>query len=89
MFGTLFKKTPVVTEAEKPRLDSNDENSVSVNPGDEQDVDPLDENLLQGQDHVHYETLNWFHCGVLMIAECISLGILSLPAAMAKLGLIP
>jgi hypothetical protein len=53
------------------------------------EVDPLAEDLILSQDHVHYKTLNWWHCGILMIAECISLGILSLPAALAKLGLIP
>jgi hypothetical protein len=53
------------------------------------EVDPLAEELIPNQDHVHYKTLNWWHCGILMIAECISLGILSLPAALATLGLLP
>ena len=50
--------------------------------------DPLD-NASDIDDHVHYKTLKWWHCGILMIAECISLGILSLPHAMAVLGLLP
>ena len=53
------------------------------------EVDPLAEELIPGQDHVHYKTLSWWHCGILMIAECVSLGILSLPAALATLGLLP
>jgi hypothetical protein len=40
-----------------------------------------------GPGEVDYRGLNWWHCGVLMIAECISLGVLSLPDAMAVLGL--
>ncbi|KAL4806295.1 amino acid transporter [Aspergillus unguis] len=38
---------------------------------------------------VKYRTLEWWQCGMIMIAETISLGILSLPSAMATLGLVP
>ncbi|KAA8650817.1 uncharacterized protein ATNIH1004_003506 [Aspergillus tanneri] len=38
---------------------------------------------------VKYKVLKWWQCGLLMVAETISLGILSLPAAVAGLGLIP
>ncbi|RAQ51827.1 amino acid transporter [Aspergillus flavus] len=38
---------------------------------------------------VKYRTLRWWQCGMIMIAETISLGILSLPSAMAALGLVP
>lgn len=48
-----------------------------------QDGEVVDKNL------VDYQTMNWFHGGMLMIAECISLGILGLPNAMAQLGLFP
>jgi hypothetical protein len=37
---------------------------------------------------VKYKTCEWWNVGFLMIAECISLGILSLPHAMATLGLV-
>ncbi|KAF2809538.1 amino acid transporter [Mytilinidion resinicola] len=33
--------------------------------------------------------MEWWHCGVLMLAETISLGVLSLPQAVATLGLVP
>jgi hypothetical protein len=36
-----------------------------------------------------YRTLTWWQCGMIMIAETISLGILSLPSAVAVLGLVP
>jgi hypothetical protein len=36
-----------------------------------------------------YRTLLWWQCGMIMIAETISLGILSLPSAVAVLGLVP
>ncbi|TID15516.1 N amino acid transport system protein [Venturia nashicola] len=48
-----------------------------------QEGELVDKNL------VDYQTMNWFHGGMLMIAECISLGILGLPNAMAQLGLFP
>ncbi|KAE8146781.1 amino acid transporter [Aspergillus avenaceus] len=38
---------------------------------------------------IKYRTLRWWQCGMIMIAETISLGILSLPSAMAALGLVP
>jgi hypothetical protein len=47
-------------------------------------ADPLASDEGSG---VKYKTCEWWHVGILMIAECISLGILSLPHAMATLGL--
>ncbi|KAJ5091054.1 hypothetical protein NUU61_005924 [Penicillium alfredii] len=38
---------------------------------------------------VKYRTLHWWQCGMIMIAETISLGILSLPSAVATLGMAP
>ncbi|KAB8224496.1 transmembrane amino acid transporter protein-domain-containing protein [Aspergillus novoparasiticus] len=38
---------------------------------------------------VKYKVLKWWQCGLLMVAETISLGILSLPAAIANLGFVP
>lgn len=49
-------------------------------------ADPFgDEELAE----VKYRTLQWWQCGMIMIAETISLGILSLPSAMAVTGLVP
>ncbi|OJJ45993.1 hypothetical protein ASPZODRAFT_132969 [Penicilliopsis zonata CBS 506.65] len=38
---------------------------------------------------IKYKTLKWWQCGLLMICESVSLGVLSLPAAVATLGLVP
>ncbi|KAJ5899905.1 hypothetical protein N7495_004649 [Penicillium taxi] len=38
---------------------------------------------------VKYKVLRWWQCGLLMVAETVSLGVLSLPAAIAGLGLVP
>ncbi|KAJ5296078.1 hypothetical protein N7508_010899 [Penicillium antarcticum] len=38
---------------------------------------------------VKYRTMKWWHCGMLMIAENVSVGILSLPSAVATLGMVP
>ncbi|CAK4022335.1 amino acid transporter like [Lecanosticta acicola] len=37
---------------------------------------------------VKYRTLSWWQCSLLMIAETISLGILSLPSVLASVGLV-
>ncbi|RAH66733.1 putative amino acid transporter [Aspergillus aculeatinus CBS 121060] len=38
---------------------------------------------------VKYKTLKWWQCGMFMIAESVSLGVLSLPATLTALGLVP
>lgn len=38
---------------------------------------------------VKYKTLEWWQAGMIMIAETISLGILSLPSVLAAIGLVP
>jgi len=38
---------------------------------------------------VKYKTLAWWQCGLLLVAETISLGILSLPAVVATVGFVP
>ncbi|KAJ5273383.1 Amino acid transporter transmembrane [Penicillium angulare] len=38
---------------------------------------------------VRYRTMKWWNCAVLMIAQSVSLGVLSLPSSMATLGLVP
>ncbi|PYH85839.1 hypothetical protein BO82DRAFT_398159 [Aspergillus uvarum CBS 121591] len=38
---------------------------------------------------VKYKTLKWWQCGLFMIAESVSLGVLSLPATLTALGLVP
>jgi hypothetical protein len=42
-----------------------------------------------GPDEIHYKTCKWWQTGMLMIAETISLGILSLPSVLSKVGLVP
>lgn len=38
---------------------------------------------------VKYRTMKWWHAALVMIAETISLGILSLPSTLAAIGLVP
>ncbi|KAL2167096.1 hypothetical protein VTG60DRAFT_1716 [Thermothelomyces hinnuleus] len=42
-----------------------------------------------GSVEINYHTLTWWQAGVVLIAETVSLGILSLPAVVATLGLAP
>lgn len=41
------------------------------------------------EDEKHMVNMDWWHAGLVMIAETISLGILSLPSVLAEIGLIP
>ncbi|KAF2223334.1 amino acid transporter [Elsinoe ampelina] len=61
-----------------------DTNQVQDPPAVE--ADPFGD---ESGDGVHYKTLRWWQCSLLMIAETISLGILSLPAVISKMGFIP
>ena len=53
-------------------------------PADE--ADPLAQAVEGG---VHYKSMHWVQAGAVMVAETISLGILSLPKVMATLGFLP
>ncbi|ODH45644.1 hypothetical protein GX48_08273 [Paracoccidioides brasiliensis] len=75
-----------VEDEEKVHL----ENSNSLPPYEKntesKHVDPFGN---EDSADVKYKTLTWWQCGLLMIAETMSLGILALPSAVAALGLVP
>ncbi|KAM0542877.1 hypothetical protein ACHAPJ_012600 [Fusarium lateritium] len=52
---------------------------------------PLQQDAFGNEDNaeVKYKVLTWWQGGFLMVAETVSLGILSLPKAIASLGLVP
>ncbi|EXJ85496.1 hypothetical protein A1O1_05860 [Capronia coronata CBS 617.96] len=52
----------------------------------EQTLDPMTSRIEGG---VEYKSMVWWQAGMVMVAETISLGILSLPRAMATLGIVP
>lgn len=82
----------------KPSSDSingsgDDEKQVGENvPADktvqkEQDQDdPFGD---ESNNDVKYRTMEWYHAAVILIAETISLGILSLPSMLATIGMVP
>ncbi|PVH91010.1 hypothetical protein DM02DRAFT_546652 [Periconia macrospinosa] len=51
------------------------------------DADVVSHN--EGKGEVEYKTCEWWHTGIIMIAEIISLGVLAMPQALASLGLLP
>lgn len=55
------------------------------------DMPPYREDAFGDEEfaEVKYKVLKWWQCGLLMVAETVSLGVLSLPAAVAGLGLVP
>ncbi|CAG8104657.1 unnamed protein product [Penicillium olsonii] len=54
--------------------------------GETHDEDPFGD---EQNGEIRYRTMKWWQCGMIMIAETVSLGILSLPSAVAVLGLAP
>lgn len=62
-----------------PRSDSNDVSSENNGV-----LEDSSEGAL-----IDYKTLTWWQGGIVLIAETVSLGILSLPSVVATLGLIP
>ncbi|KAJ5421502.1 Amino acid transporter transmembrane [Penicillium cf. griseofulvum] len=74
------------------------EKSSYINPADLQsdpekliDVPNVRQDAFGDEEfaEVKYKVLKWWQCGLLMVAETVSLGVLSLPAAVAGLGLVP
>ena len=87
---------------DKPSMDR--ENSVAKDPEKANDGDPLpqhDERRRsskydagdpfgdEADSAVKYRTMAWWQASIVMIAETISLGILSLPSVLASIGIVP
>jgi hypothetical protein len=77
-------------QEEKERSDQERTSDMgnSEDYGEMLDSTPADPLAGEEGSGVKYKTCEWWHVGILMVAECISLGILSLPHAMATLGLV-
>ncbi|KAJ5242977.1 Amino acid transporter transmembrane [Penicillium citrinum] len=83
---------PQIVDIEPTRVDTNQEWA-----DDTIDIDQKPDPTPQRQDafgneelaEVKYKVLKWWQGGLLMVSETISLGILSLPAAVAGMGLAP
>jgi hypothetical protein len=86
------------TGSDAPRDHNLDEEKYgNADAGEPRGFDGL-ANISEGQGEVFgdetdkqvkYRTMEWWHAALVMIAETISLGILSLPSSMAGLGLVP
>ncbi|KAL4888173.1 transmembrane amino acid transporter protein-domain-containing protein [Aspergillus ambiguus] len=91
--STPTAQTPVDYDTEFPQHEKNtpaDEESYSMDEKKEQ-TPPYAEDVFGDEENaeVKYKVLKWWQCGCLMVAETVSLGVLSLPAAVAGLGLVP
>lgn len=76
-------------DVEKEALSSRRKSRYAVGErkaGAEQD-DPFGADEEEGD--VQYRTLTWWQAAMIMIAETISLGILSLPSVLATVGMVP
>ncbi|PYI23519.1 neutral amino acid permease [Aspergillus japonicus CBS 114.51] len=76
---------PYATDRIDDKKDASVDLETSYKPGFEEADAFGNEELAE----IKYKTLKWWQCGLLMICESVSLGVLSLPAAVAALGLVP
>ncbi|KAF7180888.1 hypothetical protein CNMCM7691_000017 [Aspergillus felis] len=90
---TQIVDVPPVSDPENPQEKSiasrdaslmEDEKKYDATPTYRQDAFGDESNA-----EVKYKVMKWWQCGLLMVAETVSLGVLSLPAAVAGLGLVP
>ncbi|GIC92691.1 neutral amino acid permease [Aspergillus udagawae] len=90
---TQIVDVPPVSDPENPQEKSiasrdaslaEDEKKYDARPAYKQDAFGDESNA-----EVKYKVMKWWQCGLLMVAETVSLGVLSLPAAVAGLGLVP
>ncbi|EAW13764.1 putative amino acid transporter [Aspergillus clavatus NRRL 1] len=72
-------------------LDGHNVDSDTVEKKEYADASPAANDPFGNEEcgEVKYRVMSWWQCGTLMVAENISLGILSLPSAMATLGIVP
>ncbi|KAF1940872.1 hypothetical protein EJ02DRAFT_512839 [Clathrospora elynae] len=65
--------------------------AVTVSTDAEGQVAPEENDAFGNEEgaEIQYKTCEWWHVGILMLAENVSLGVLALPQALAILGLVP
>lgn len=90
------ERADVTTGYTPSSTDSDLEKRVSSDAGGPKDYDGSANSHGEGEvfgdeadKEVKYRTMKWWHAALVMIAETISLGILSLPSTLAAIGLVP
>ncbi|OAX77102.1 hypothetical protein ACJ72_08603, partial [Emergomyces africanus] len=83
------RQDPAEKKHDTDKVDT--ESALSIPPYEKNVVDSRSADPFGNEDsaEVKYKVLTWWQCGLLMIAETMSLGILALPSAVAALGLVP
>ena len=77
----VFEDPPQSSSNSQETLNKKDERSPR---------DPFaDEDASVSEGDIQFRSLKWWQCSMVMIAETISLGILSLPSVLATVGLVP
>ncbi|KAJ5757297.1 uncharacterized protein N7511_005991 [Penicillium nucicola] len=81
----------MIVEGVTPHYDPTDSESGWKEKSMENQVAPQYQDAFGNEDgaEVKYKTMKWWQTGMFMIAESVSLGVLSLPKTLAELGLAP
>lgn len=74
------------TAVHRVRRSDDKEDQKPIQTIESNDGDPM---ATRAEDGVEYQSMTWWQAGMVMVAETISLGILSLPQAMSTVGVIP
>lgn len=82
---TRSHSSPERPDGDLPTLSQHEDKKSSLQNGEHQE-DPFGD---EEDGEIRYRTMTWWQCSMIMIAETVSLGILSLPSAVAVLGLVP
>ncbi|KAF7552554.1 hypothetical protein G7046_g7381 [Stylonectria norvegica] len=92
--GDLHEERSAASLEESGAVDRSDQEKKSAGS---EPLPPLDlvatgeQNIMSNEDGelIDYKTLTWWQGGIVLIAETVSLGILSLPSVLATVGLVP
>jgi hypothetical protein len=79
-----YKNDKIGNGENKPNPVFDEENNLKPEHGEVSDAFGNEEYA-----EIKYKTLTWWQCGLLMICESVSLGVLSLPSAVSTLGMVP
>ncbi|KAB8203489.1 transmembrane amino acid transporter protein-domain-containing protein [Aspergillus parasiticus] len=91
--------TPVIMEGDKKKDQYENDQIIDQVDSTRGYMEPIKDEMTASRlqdpfageegSQVQYRIMKWWHCAILMIAQSISLGVLSLPSSMATLGFVP
>eukprot|EP00871_Galdieria_phlegrea_P003903 jgi/Galph1/4513/GphlegSOOS_G3163.1 len=86
----ISSSLPLVEDEKTKSLDAVNAEDVEKYSEDAKEEAPVYDVFGNEEEHsIRYKTMSWVKCGVVMIAETIALGVLSLPSVNQTVGMLP